>query len=144
MILAVLDTNTLASCAIASTGPLAILRDAWQRRQFDVVVSSHILGELERALSKPYFVQRLDEQTREAYLTFARTSTTMTAITTPLPDVAMTRGDNLILATAESAGAAFIVTGDAELLRLRAYKTIAIVSARQFVDVLELESSPTA
>lgn len=68
----------------------------------------------------------------------------MTAITAPLPDVAMTRGDNLVLATGESAGAAFIVTGDAALLRLRAHKTIATVSARQFADALELESPATA
>jgi predicted nucleic acid-binding protein len=47
----------------------------------------------------------------------------ITAITTPIPEVAATHDDNLVIATAESAGVPFLVTGDAELLPFRQYRT---------------------
>ena len=144
MILAVFDTNVLASCAIAKTGSIASLRHAWQQGTVRVVVSSHILGELERTLGNAYFASRLDTRQRERFLDFVRTDTMMVIITASAPNIAATHGDNLILATAGSGGASFIVTGDAELLRLGAFKTVAIVSARQFLGVLEVESTGMA
>ena len=59
MIYAVFDTNILAVCAVASGGPLAKLVHAWSRGDVRVVVSAHILGELDRALDNDYFVSRL-------------------------------------------------------------------------------------
>ena len=108
MIRAVFDTNVLASGAIAIAGPVAALIDAWRRGEVEIVVSSHILGELARALSNAYFVARLDADTRDAFLTLART-TTVVAITAPIPNVASTEDDNLVLATAESAGVLYLV-----------------------------------
>ena len=141
MIVAVLDTNVLASGAIAVTGPVAFLIDAWRHGRLRVVVSSHILGELERALSNAYFAARLDTKNRNEFLTLARTTTTIVTITVPIPNVASTRDDNLVLATAESAGAPFLVTGDAELLRIREHKGILILSPRQLHDLLEIADS---
>jgi len=141
VIVAVLDTNVLASGAIAVTGPVAFLIDAWRHGRLRVVVSSHILGELERALSNAYFAARLDTKNRNEFLTLARTTTTIVTITVPIPNVASTRDDNLVLATAESAGAPFLVTGDAELLRIREHKGILILSPRQLHDQLEIADS---
>jgi putative PIN family toxin of toxin-antitoxin system len=138
VIRAVLDTNILASAAAAKTGPLATLRELWTAGLFEVALSSHILGELERTLSKPYFTSRLDAETHERFLAIARSAAT-TVITTPIPEVASTYEDNLVIATAESAGVPYLVTGNAELLRLRLYKTVFIVSARAFVTLLEIE-----
>jgi putative PIN family toxin of toxin-antitoxin system len=108
VIRAVFDTNVLASGAIAIAGPVAALIDAWRRGEVEIVVSSHILGELDRALRNAYFVARLDADTRDAFITLART-TTVVAITAPIPSVASTEGDNLVLATAESAGVPYLV-----------------------------------
>ena len=136
MIRAVFDTNVLASGAIAIAGPVAALIDAWHRGEVEIVVSMHILGELDRALSNAYFVARLDADTRDTFLTLART-TTVIAITAPIPNVASTEDDNLVLATAESAGVPYLVTGDAELLRIGEYKGTRILSPRQLHDLLE-------
>jgi predicted nucleic acid-binding protein len=108
-----------------------------------VVVSSHILGELDRALSNAYFVSRLEAEKREAFLTLARTTMTIVAITAPIPHVASTQDDNLELATAESAGVPYLVTGDAELLRLGQNKDIIILSPRQFHEALDSASLGT-
>ena len=59
MIHATLDTNILASSAIARTGTIAALFNHWRSGDFELVVSGHILEELERALRKPYFAARL-------------------------------------------------------------------------------------
>jgi putative PIN family toxin of toxin-antitoxin system len=131
---AVFDTNVLASGAIAKTGPVASLFDAWQRGQVQVMISTHIRSEPERALTNSYFASRLDEVSRQAFLDLVRTTSTLVTITVPVPTIAKTGGDNLVLATAESAGASYLVTGDAELQRFGRYKATIIVSPRQFLD----------
>jgi uncharacterized protein len=140
VIRAVFDTNVLASGAIAIAGPVATLVDAWRRGEVEIVVSSHILGELDRALNNAYFAARLGADTRNTFLILARTAMTVVAVTAPIPDVASTEDDNLVLATAESCGAPYLVTGDAELLRIGQYKGTVILSPRQFHDLLEIEA----
>jgi len=141
VIVAIFDTNVLASGAIAKTGPVASLIDAWQERQVQVVISAHIWRELERALTNPYFASRLGASSRKAFLDVVRTTTTMITITVPVPSIARTRGDNLVLATAESAGASYLVTGDVELQRFGRYQATTIVSPRQFLDDLASTST---
>lgn len=139
MIRAVFDTNILASAASAKTGSIATLRKVWEDGLVEVAVSSHIRSELERTLAKPCFTTRLDAETHERFLAIVR-SAFVTAITAPVPEVATTYDDNLVLATAESAGVRFLVTGNAELPRLRHYNAVAIVSAREFVEMLGLDN----
>jgi putative PIN family toxin of toxin-antitoxin system len=136
VIVAVFDTNVLASGAIATGGPIAFLIEAWQSGRVRPVISAHIFGELERALSNPYFATRLDAEDRDTFLALARASTTIVTITAPIPNVASTRDDNLVLATAESAGVPYLVTGDTELLRLGQYGSTEILSPRQFQQVV--------
>jgi predicted nucleic acid-binding protein len=117
------------------------LVDAWQCGHVQVVISSHILAELERTLGNAYFVARLDAQRRDAFLALVGATTTLAAITTPIPTIASTHADNLVLATADSAGVRYLVTGDMELLRLGRYKDAIIVSPRQFYALLEAETA---
>jgi predicted nucleic acid-binding protein len=56
----------------------------------------------------------------------------------------MTRADNRVLATAESAAVSYLVTGAAELQRIRQYGAVAILSPRQFLAVLDLTSLETS
>lgn len=141
MIRATVDTNTLASGAVATGGPIAILIEVWFQGDLEVVISSHIVTEPERTLRKPYFMGRLTAEMREEFLNLVRETATIIPITTPIPTAVTSRADNLVLATAESAGVAYVVTGDAELLRLGAYGSITICSARQFLGRLNLEDS---
>jgi putative PIN family toxin of toxin-antitoxin system len=140
VIFAVFDTNVLAACAVASSGALATLLQAWRRGDVRVVVSSHILGELDRALDNDYFAKRLSANQRQVFLDRLAANTTMIVITTPIPTVVSTLGDNLVLATAESAGAPYLITGDRELLRIARYKATEILTPRQFGRVLEMNS----
>lgn len=141
MILAVFDTNVLAACAVATTGALAALMQAWGRGDVRVAVSAHIFDELNRALDNDYFASRLSAAQRHAYVDRLAANTTMVDVTAPVPTVVSTLGDNLVLATAESAEAQYLVTGDAELLRLARYKSTRILTPRQFGRVLETITS---
>lgn len=55
MIRAVVDTNVLASGLISTGGPKGRILLCWAAGLFDLVLSEHILTELERTLAKPYF-----------------------------------------------------------------------------------------
>ena len=47
--------------------------------------------------------------------------------------------DDLVLATAVSAGAQYMVTGDAQLRKLGSYEGVTIVSPRRFLEILSQE-----
>lgn len=133
----VLNANTLASGAIAPPGgTLATIVDSWLAGAFDVALSTHILGELERTLAKPYFTTRLDRRTIAAYLALVRAGAMLTMPLAQVPCVATHPEDDLVLATAVSAGAAYLITGDWQLQALGTYAGVTILSPRAFLDVL--------
>ena len=63
------DTNILASGAPSADPDVAPARfvAAWRAQRFTLILSDHMLDELERALAKPYFVQRLSEEDRQRF-----------------------------------------------------------------------------
>ncbi len=136
MIRAIWDTNTLASGAIARQGVIAVLIDGWRHGDFEIVVSEHILTELERALRKPYFAARLNQADREEFLARVREFANIVQIAEPIPSVLPDRADNMVLATAVSARAPYIVSGDRELQGLGSYQNVRIFSAREFFDLV--------
>jgi len=138
VILAVLDTNVLASGLIRSKKDVApvLLLDAWRQRQFDLVVSQHILSELAATLASPYFRRRLTLQQVTADLALFQGEAIVTSITERVQGIATHPEDDLILATALSAKADYLVTGDMKLQRLDSYQGVNIVDPRTFVEIL--------
>jgi putative PIN family toxin of toxin-antitoxin system len=136
VIRATLDTNTLASGALARTGTIAQAIGAWRRELLDIVMSEHILRELERALHKPYFTARLAEPDREEFLSLLRRFGTVVNIEGPIPTVCATTADNLVLATVLTAGTSSLVSSDRELQELTEFQGVRVVSARQMLDIL--------
>ena len=137
MIRAVLDTNVLASGAIAATGPLAVIIDAWNHYELQVMLSSWIFQELARALSKPYFTAQLDAQAIADYLAFVRTRAHFVAVQpAQVPRVATQREDDYVLATAVVGSADYLVTGDRMVRQLGIHQGVTMVTPREFVDVL--------
>lgn len=136
MIIAVLDTNVLASGFVRPGPTPGQLLGAWRRGAYTLAVSEHIIAELTRTLGKTYFRRYIAEQQAAAIITLVRTE----ALVAPIPDeihgVATHSEDDVILATAISAGAEHLVTGDTKLLQLGSFRGVAIVSARAFLDLL--------
>lgn len=135
----VLDTNVLASGAITSTGTLASILDAWADGVFDLVISHELLAELARTLEKPYFSSRLPEQHRAGFLRSIHASSTVTPLLIHTTGVATHPEDDLILATAVSGQADYLVTGDSKLQALGAYQEVVILSPRDFLDAITVD-----
>jgi putative PIN family toxin of toxin-antitoxin system len=142
VIRATLDTNILASGAIARKGTIAKLFNHWRSSDFELVVSEHILVELERALRKPYFAARLDQPDREDFVSLILDFATVVKLSDPIPTALPDVPDNLILATALSGGASHLVSGDRALQRLDQFQDVQILSAHQFLIVIAGEQGP--
>lgn len=138
MITAVLDTNVLASGFVRhnpQSPPVQVI-DAWRARLFTLVVSEHILAELSRTFAESYFSSRLTPQQRAANIALITEDATVTPITTEVHGVATHPEDDLILATAISAQADYLVTGDTKLQDLVTYEGVTILSPRAFLALL--------
>ncbi len=141
MIRAVLDTNVLASGVTNAKGPSGQLFLAWRRRLFDLVTSDHILAELEDTLEGRYFKKRLTSRERQGVAPRIRRQAWVTAITAEVSGIAPSAKDDLVLATARSAGADYVVTGDEAFVAIGSWEGIQIVTPRQFLDTLRRQSS---
>ena len=144
MIRAVLDTNVLASgfveFAKAERAPAQLLR-LWQEQRFALVVSTEILTELLNTFADPYFRRRLTAEEIDAVRLLLQEEAISTPLTSRISGVASHPEDDYILATAVSAHAEYLVTGDKELQRLGNYQGVHVVSPRQFLDLLQTPSS---
>jgi uncharacterized protein len=132
----VLDTNILASGAISATGTLSTILDAWRSGQFQVIVSVPILEELERTLQKPYFHHYLTAKQSSRFQKLLQKRATVSPITVSVHGIATHPEDDVILATAVSAKADYLVTGDTKLQHVRTYKGVTILSPKQFLATL--------
>jgi uncharacterized protein len=143
MIRAVLDTNVLASGALGLTGgvtPPALLLHEWRAGRFRLVISEYIEEELRRTLSQPYFTRRIRREDRELFLILLAKFAERVAIRHRIAGVATHPEDDSILATALSARADYLVTGDRRLReRVAAIQGIPLVLPAEFLDILTRE-----
>jgi putative PIN family toxin of toxin-antitoxin system len=139
MIKTALDANALSSGAVgfqlpqSTTGQL--VRD-WQGGYYRLVISDHLFAEVERTLAKPYFRARLSPARISAFLQMLMVDATFVQLTETVVGVATYPEHDLVLATAASARADFLVTGDHDLLRLGTFRETVIVSPRDFLAML--------
>src|SRR3954449_13366785 len=138
MICAVLDTNVLASAAIAHPGTtLATILDTVVANRFDVAISEYILVALRRTLATPYYAARITPAAAARYVQLLISLGTTVRITTSVQGVASHPEDDPILATALSVRADCLVTGDRRLRdRVPSFQGIPLVSPAEFLDIL--------
>ena len=136
----VFDTNLIASGVVGirrdESTPGALLR-RWFERRLTLVMSEHLLDEVERALAKPYVVAHTTPADRALVLSTLREQATWTDVTTVVAGVATHLADNLVLATALSAHAEYLVTVDQALQRLHRHQTVTILSPRELLTLLD-------
>jgi putative PIN family toxin of toxin-antitoxin system len=142
-VIVVLDANILASMAVARAGgTLAMLLDLWRARAFEVKLSQHVYGELERCFADPYFTSRLAAQDIAEYLQFIRANVAFTQLTATVQGVATHPEDDLTLASAISVQARYLVTGDERFRRrVGTYQGVMLISPRGFLELLQGQQS---
>jgi uncharacterized protein len=141
VITAVLDTNILASAlrGYTHTYPGVLLR-AWHAGHYQLLISDHIIDELRRTLANRYFSQFVNEREAAAVIELLKTEATTVPIIHPVQAVATHPEDDLVIATALSGDADYLVTGDSQLLRIEHYVRTQIISARAFGRILSAAS----
>lgn len=132
----VLDTNVLVSGFSSPHGTPGQLLSLWLLGAYDLVLSQPILTETERTLREPYFAARLTGAQQAANLALLRREAEIVEISSTVRDIAPSPADDLILATAVSAGAAYLVTGDRRLAAVGRYRHVEILSPRDFLTML--------
>ena len=137
MIKATYDTNTLVSGTTISHGPISNVINAWINNDVEMITSEALIDELSRTLQKPYFTSRLSDEQTQSFINVIRERATIVPITSTLPTVSKDPDDNIVLATAESGNASYIVTGDRQLQDIKQFKNIKIVNVRTFSEIIE-------
>ena len=136
MIRATLDVNVLVSGFQDKPGVPRLLIDSWIHLAYELVLSEHILNGLIRAWQKPYFQQRLPPGVVQQALTLLRNDALIVAPSVNVRGVGEDEEDDLVLSTALSGSAEFLVTGDRHLQQIGSYPGLIILSPREFLEVL--------
>ena len=138
----VLDANVVASALVNPAGtPGQIITRLLADAAFESIVSLATLAELRRVVAYPRLRSHIhldDDALAHVIEYFAIVSTVVED--EPLPDVPIVEADpddDVYLAVAATGRAAYVVSGDRHLLNTRAYGEIAIVSPRQFLQLLD-------
>lgn len=133
---AVLDTNIVVSALLFAHGKLAPIRLAWQANAFAPLASAATTEELIRVLSYPKF--KLTAEERDELLGDYLPYCTTVRMPASAPKVPSCRDpwDLPFLQLAAYAKADFLVSGDRDLLNIRAKTPYSIVTAEAFISHL--------
>jgi putative PIN family toxin of toxin-antitoxin system len=126
---AVFDTNVLVA-AFAAEGICSKILTRGRKKQFHLIACPIILQEFERVLIKKFSATR-----NEAQSALKIVSEAIHSIVHPSQlgqSVCRDPDDDTILACALEARADYLVTGDEDLLELKIFKGIRIVTPRDF------------
>ena len=133
----VLDTNVLVSATLIRGGNEDRILRAWQRGAFELVLSRPILSELGRAL----FYEKLR---RKRWMSEEEVRLLLELIAAEcilVPGKVAVKAsrdpdDDMFLAAAVEGGAEYVVSGDKDLLAVRVYRGVEVVSPAAFLKIL--------
>jgi putative PIN family toxin of toxin-antitoxin system len=134
----VIDTNLVLSALVFAQGRLSPLRHAWQGTHCQPLVSSVTATELIRVLAYPKFkLTAADQQELLAdYLPYC--TTVRMPAKPPATPACRDQFDLPFLQLAVAGKAAYLVTGDQDLLSLAGRFICPIITADQFIKTLNL------
>ena len=139
MIRAVLDANVIVSGAIKGESPPGRVLEALFKQRFTAVTTPALLMEVARVLAYPKISRKyhVSEDRAEALVTSLVLLSEVLSLQRVPSRLSRDPHDDLVLACAVQGQADYVVTGDADLLTLRAVRDIPILSAAAFWAVLE-------
>jgi len=126
---AVFDTNILIA-AFLTEGICAKLMLRARRRDFDLILCDGILDEFKRVLKKKFATS--PHEISEALMILSEAALEIHGPIELIAPICRNSDDDLILACARDTIADHVVTGDEDLLVLKNYEGISIVTPREF------------
>ena len=137
----VLDTNLLVSYLITHRPPIATLIDHHLLRQhFILVTAPELLAELDRVLAYPKLQRYYSEEDRTQFVALIMAVSEVVDLPEAIPRIGQDPDDDRVIACAVAGAAELIISGDHDLLALHQVGGIDILSAAQFLEMLEMES----
>ncbi len=135
----VLDTNIVVAGFLWQGPPYQLVQQAFEGT-IELATSPALLVELEGILPREKFASRVAKQSHSAAgLTLRYAELARLVHPAPIPPVVLRDpDDDHVLACALAAGADLVVSGDSDLLDLKAYQGIPIVTASQALDRIAL------
>jgi uncharacterized protein len=144
MIRAVFDTNVFVSALFNPQSPPAQLLELALQGKIRLIVSPHLIAEIERVLTYPKVKKLLKKHnTGPGEVGEAIAKVLKVAVWAPgdltVEAVADDPADDMVLAAAVEGSADFIISGDHHLLDLKDYQGIKIVNPARFLELMEGE-----
>ena len=138
MILAVLDTNILVSAILSRLGDPARILEEWKKETFILVLSEPIFKEIDRVFHYPKIQNRLRFSPKELqnFLNDLKTFTLLAPGRMKIKTTLSDPEDFPFLIAAKETGADFLVTRDSDLLILKEFEGIKIITPRAFLENL--------
>ena len=134
----VIDTNVLVSAVLSQHGPSHALWDHVLDARLELFVTQALLDEFADVISRDKFAALLARTTRTSQMLLLKLRESAELVASvPLPaPVSRDPDDDSVIAAAVAAQAAWIVTGDRDLLVLGSYEGIAIITPAQALQAL--------
>lgn len=135
----VLDVNTLVSGfrGIGDTPPVRLIQ-FWRDDSISVVVSPHIAAKVLEIWERPYFAAFMTAELRRRAMVLMASKATWVTPDESVRGVCDDWEDDLVLGTAVAGEAQYIVTGDHGFRRIERYGSVQIVTAREFLNIIDL------
>jgi uncharacterized protein len=138
MLSAALDATILVSAFLTRGGVSDELLRHGREGAFVVFLSEDILAEVVHTLAYPRIRRRYpytDEDVR-VFCDGLREAASLVSVPSDIPAVVRDLNDDMVLATAHAAHAAYLITRDLDLLSLQTYEGITILTPEAFMGIL--------
>ena len=134
MVRVVLDTNVFVSMLLKSKNCLKI-RETFLNGLFDIVISPDLVREFLTTIRKEKFKNIFNHLEIKNLVELITIDTTLII---PEEKISICRDlkDNPVLECARGGKVDFIVTGDKDLLVLKSFRKISIITPRKFLEIL--------
>lgn len=136
---AVIDTNVLISGFISRESYPAKLVDGWVEKRFEPVVSEEIIREYREVFARDRF-SALGSVEERLKLLGTLLSFEHVVLVNPQERICMVKDDprdDIFLECAAAGECEFIISGDQHLLKLKQYKNIKVITAKEFIELLK-------
>ena len=131
----VLDTNVFISGIFWKGDPNKVLR-LWKEHKIQLVNSIEIILEISRILSD--FKIQLPEEAKKAWIHMITLNSTIVEPKEKFDIIKDDPTDNKFIDAAIAGKAEYIVTNDKHLLKIKQFKTVKIITAKEFLHISNL------
>ena len=137
MVHAVFDTNVLVSILISRGKPRELWNEVLEGK-IRLELSNELLKEFNEVIARPEFKKYLRRSSLTRFRRILLKKANITRVKMRFAQITEDADDNIVFEAASSSGAEYIVSGDKDLLKLKEFKGIKIVTADEMLKIFKL------